>query len=130
MEATAPAATIHLEGIRIMPTPLSQRQQAPIARYRGDKPFMVQMIRQAVGTACLRFARQGQDAGGARTLDRCDRGSGDRKRYGHAPQNASVVKLDALVQTTCHVAASAESHCSTRMNALLGTAVEAATRKK
>jgi hypothetical protein len=30
MAATAPAATIHFEGIRIMPTPLSRCRQAPL----------------------------------------------------------------------------------------------------
>ncbi|HMI14899.1 MAG TPA: hypothetical protein VK526_00875, partial [Bradyrhizobium sp.] len=54
----APAATIHFEGIRIMPTPLFRRQQTPLG-ITSAKPFMVQTIRQAIG-ACLRAASPGK----------------------------------------------------------------------
>jgi hypothetical protein len=49
---------IHFEGIRIVPTPLFRRQQMPLG-ITFAKPFMVQTIRQAIGT-WLRAASPGK----------------------------------------------------------------------
>jgi hypothetical protein len=48
--AAAPATTIQFEDIRIIPAPISRYRPAPSQITCCLKPFMVQMIRQAILT--------------------------------------------------------------------------------
>src|SRR5258707_7812384 len=77
--ATTPAVKTHLEGIRIMPPPLARRQQAQ-PKITCAKPFMVQTIRQAIGTPGYGGfpARPGYVV--ERVLNRCGRSGGEGKR--------------------------------------------------